>query len=393
MSSSRTATPTLLTAAFGVSLAQTIVVAALPVFGRELHTTGTTITWLLTGFMLVSAVATPIAGRLGDLLGYRRVLIACLLIFLTGTVLAAVANSNGWFPGVLTGRLLQGIGGGVFPMVFGLARTVVPAARLRPVIAMISAIFGVGGALGIVLAGPITDWLGTSALFWCTAIVAAASLAGALNLPAPRAESATPAGISGSLDVLRSRALITVNLATIVISVAMFASVALLPQLLEGALGASPTETGIAMIPMAVLMLAAGRVSAHLPARTSFQLGAALAAVAFVLLAVAHHHVWQTYLAGAVIGAAYGLAYSSLGHLVMDAAPAEHTGAATGVNTILRTLGAAIGAQLSAVILTGTPTDSRYVAAFLTFAAVGLVALITAFTIRRATAQPAGVNV
>jgi MFS family permease len=69
---------TLFTAALGVAIAQTVVVAVLPVFGRQLGVSAAAAAWLLTGFMLAAAVAAPVAGRLGDLHGNRRVLLVSL---------------------------------------------------------------------------------------------------------------------------------------------------------------------------------------------------------------------------------------------------------------------------------------------------------------------------
>ncbi|WP_416966244.1 MFS transporter, partial [Streptomyces sp. Agncl-13] len=78
--------PVLLLCALGVALAQAVVVPALPLFQRQLELTPAAAAWLLTAFMLASAVATPIAGRLGDLIGYRRVMVVCLLCLAAGTL-------------------------------------------------------------------------------------------------------------------------------------------------------------------------------------------------------------------------------------------------------------------------------------------------------------------
>ncbi|MBO8194773.1 MFS transporter [Streptomyces oryzae] len=68
----------LVVAAPAVSPAQTVVIAVPPPSGHELAASASATTWVLTAFMLPSAVATPIAGRLGDLLAHRRVLVGCL---------------------------------------------------------------------------------------------------------------------------------------------------------------------------------------------------------------------------------------------------------------------------------------------------------------------------
>jgi MFS family permease len=441
--------PVLLVAALVVAMAQTIVVAALPGFERGLHTGATGATWLLTAFMLASAVGTPIAGRLGDLYGYRRTLVAGLLVFAAGSVLAGIADTAGSLPGVLAGRAVQGLAGGVFPLVIGIARTSVTRHRVPGVVAALSALFGVGGALGMVVAGPVTSTLGTPWLFWLPLVLAAAALAGTPLLPAGSGGGTRRAldvpgalllagtvvslllGISqgggwgwrsgrvvglfvlavvlaagfvavelhtrsplADLRLLRYRALATTNLATLVVSVAMFAFVALVPQYVQTppaagyGFGASATRTGVLLIPVAALMLVFGplaaRIAARAGARVPLQLGAALAAATFLLLAVGHDHPWQFVVLGAVLGAGYGLAFAQIGTLVVDAVPAGQTGVATGINTILRTIGGAVGAQLAAVLVTssgGAPSETGYTRAFTAFAVIAVAALAAASTI------------
>ncbi|MDQ7903455.1 MFS transporter [Phytohabitans sp. ZYX-F-186] len=452
----RQATPTLLLAALAVAVCQTIVVAALPVFGRELGVSATAATWLLTAFMLAAAVATPIAGRLGDLYGHRRVLVAGLLALAAGSLLAALSDHAGSFTGLLVGRAVQGLSAGVFPVTFGLARLTAPAEKLNGLVAALSAMFGMGGAVGMVVAGPIVAVSGTAWLFWLGLVLAGAALAGAAGLPAGRpatsrqgrpdllgatllsgtlvalllgisqgrawgwGSAATVSTFAGCLllgaafvavemrtavpivdmRLLRRPALVGTNIATVVISVGMFAAVTVIPRYSQTptaagyGFGDSPAETGLLIAPTAVLMVVAAPVAARLSRRTggraTFQLGAALAVAGLGLLAFAHSQPWHFYLAGAVLGAAYGFAFASLGALVIGAVDHTQTGAASGVNTILRTIGGALGAQLAAVVLASSarppsalPTESGYVAAFLASAAVAALAFVAALTIRR----------
>jgi MFS family permease len=174
--------------------------------------------------------------------------------------------------------------------------------------------------------------------------------------------------------------------AAFVVSAAMFGGVTLLPQFVQApdhGFGYSPTEAGLLMLPIAAMMLVAGplsvRIGRHRP-RLPLQLGAASAAVGFVVLAAWHTHLWQLCVVGMLLGAGYGLAFASLGNLVVHAVEPHHTGVATGVNTIVRTVGGAIGAQLAATILV-PGTESRYVVAFVTFGIVAVAALLTVFTV------------
>ncbi|WP_158674589.1 MFS transporter [Streptomyces hoynatensis] len=445
--------PVLLLAACCVALAQTVVVTSLPLLQRQSEVSAATAAWLLTAFMLASAVVTPVAGRVGDLFGYRPVLTACLLCLAAGSALAAVAAHASWFGGMVAARVVQGCSGGAFPLAFGLARRLVPAARLGGVVAALSAMFGVGGALGMALGGPLADALGTDRLFWLLLLLAAAALAGVRTLPA---DAGTPAGrregrpgvdLPGALllaaalsalllgitqgrawgwgsartlglgaaavllgaafalverrapaplvdpALLRGRARAVTHLATLVVGAAMFSAVSLMPQFLQTppaagyGFGASATRTGLAVIPMAVAMVLAApfaaRLSARCGGRVTFGAGALLAALALGAMGTANGHLWEFTLEGTLLGVAYGLAFASLGQLVVASADRAHTGAATAINVILRTVGGAVGTQVSAVLVTasvpgggGPPAESGYAAAFAVAAATALLALL-----------------
>ena len=451
----------LLLAASGVAIAQTIVLAVLAVFARELDVSATGATWLLTAFMLASAVATPVAGRLGDLFGHRRVIVTGLALLLAGSVMAAVSTQLGSYTGVVAGRVLQGLSGGVFPCAFGLARQSVPTERLGGVVAALSAMFGVGGALGMVVAGPLVDVTGPAALFWLIAAVALLALAGMIRLPSP-STSASPAGrvdlagaalLAGTLvalllaisqgrtwgwsspgiialfvttgalaagfamverrvaaplvdlRLLVGSRLLTTNAATLVVGVGMFAAVTLLPLFVQTptalgyGFGYSPGRTGLLMAPIAVCMLLAAPlaawVSSTLGAKAAFQAGAVLAAIALGGLGLFHEHIAEVLVWCALVGLAYGLAFASLGGLVVGAVGPEQTGAATGINTILRTVGGALGAVLAAVIVTssasapgGPPAESGYTTAFLVSGAIALCAAAVTATRGAVAARP-----
>src|SRR3954452_4901111 len=101
------------------SLAQTTLIPALGDLKERLHTDATGVAWTLTGYLLAAAVATPVVGRLGDMFGKRRMLVISLLAFGGGSMVSAVGSTLGI---VLLGRILQGIGGGIFPLCFGIIR-------------------------------------------------------------------------------------------------------------------------------------------------------------------------------------------------------------------------------------------------------------------------------
>jgi EmrB/QacA subfamily drug resistance transporter len=149
-------------AGIAFALQQTLVIPALPALQGDLDTTTTWVTWLLTGFLLVSSVATPLLGKLGDQYGKERLLLISLTIFLVGCIGAAVAP-NIWV--LIVFRAVQGCGGAVFPLSFAIIKDEFPAEKVGTAVGLVSAVFAVGGGLGLVLSGIIVDNLSWRWLF------------------------------------------------------------------------------------------------------------------------------------------------------------------------------------------------------------------------------------
>ena len=137
-------------------LQQTLVVPALPTIQRDLGTTTAWTTWVFTGFLLTSAVATPLLGKLGDTYGKRRLLAIAMAIFCVGTVVAALADS---IAVLIAARALQGAAGAIIPLAFGIVRDELPPHRVGMGLGLLSATFGIGGAAGLVLSGLILEQL------------------------------------------------------------------------------------------------------------------------------------------------------------------------------------------------------------------------------------------
>src|SRR5689334_3971338 len=162
-------------AAVAYALLQSLVAPALLTIQHDLHTTTTGAAWILTAYLLSASVVTPIAGRLGDMFGKKRTMVAVLLVLAAGTLIAALATSIGV---VITARVIQGAGGAVFPLAFAIIRDEFPRERIPHGVALISAIMGIGGGLGIVLAGPIVQHLSYHWLFWFPLLAVLGATAG-----------------------------------------------------------------------------------------------------------------------------------------------------------------------------------------------------------------------
>jgi MFS family permease len=140
-----------------------MVIPVLPTISSVLHTDQSGASWLLTAYLLAASVTTPIIGRCGDIYGKRRVLVVTLGVLTVGTLLAALAST---LPTLIAARVIQGAGGGIFPLAFGIVRDEFPGDRVPGAIGFISATLAIGGGIGTVVAGPVVTHLGIHWLFW-----------------------------------------------------------------------------------------------------------------------------------------------------------------------------------------------------------------------------------
>jgi EmrB/QacA subfamily drug resistance transporter len=309
-------------AAVAYALLQSLVAPALLTIQHDLHTSTAGAAWILTGYLLSASVFTPIAGRLGDMFGKKRTLVIVLIVLAVGTAVAGVATSIG---PMIVGRLIQGAGGAIFPLAFSIIRDEFPPQRVPHGIALISAILGVGGGLGIVLAGPITqhfsyhwlfwfpligvviatvgivvfvpespirapgkiDWLGAFLLSaWLVTLLVGVSEGPTWGWGSARVLglfAATPVLLAiwvwaesrianplVDMTMMRLRQVWTTNLSGFVFGFGMFSSFLLVPQFVElpastgFGFGASVTQAGLFMLPTTAFMMLAGPISGRL---------------------------------------------------------------------------------------------------------------------------------
>lgn len=196
-------------AGIAFALQQTMIIPALPTLQRELETTTTWVTWLLTGFLLSASVATPLLGKLGDQHGKERLLVISLGLFLLGSV-GAVFAPDIW---TLIGfRILQGAGAAVFPLSFSIIKDEFPEDKVGVGVGVVSAVFAVGGALGLVLSGVIVDHVSWRWIFVVGAVGVAFAIVGVL-LFVPESPVKTPSRLDVPGALLLSGGLLSLLIA------------------------------------------------------------------------------------------------------------------------------------------------------------------------------------
>jgi EmrB/QacA subfamily drug resistance transporter len=200
----------ILTAAgIAFALQQTMVIPALPQLQRDLNTSTTWVTWLLTGFLLVTSVATPLLGKLGDQYGKERLLVVSLSVFFLGCVAAALAP-NIWL--LIAARMVQGFGGAVFPLSFAIIKDEFPEDKVGMAVGVVSSVFAVGGGLGLVLSGLIVDHMSWRFLFVVGAVPVGAAVV-LVHRFVPESPIKTPTRVDVRGAVLLSFGLICMLLA------------------------------------------------------------------------------------------------------------------------------------------------------------------------------------
>lgn len=154
---------------------------------------------------------TPILGRLGDIVGKRKILIVVLRLILLGTVLAALVPNLGV---LVVARALQGAAGAVMPLSIGIVRDELPREeKVSVTIGLLSAIFGIGAGVGIVAAGPIVQHLSWHWLSWFPLALVVVAL---LEVVSGMSES--PVRKPGRLDVVGT-GILSVALASLLLAI------------------------------------------------------------------------------------------------------------------------------------------------------------------------------
>jgi EmrB/QacA subfamily drug resistance transporter len=298
------------------ALLQSLVVPVLTTVQHELHTSQDTVTWVLTAYLLSASIMTPILGRIGDMTGKKRVFVAALVALAAGSLLAALAPSIGV---MIVARVIQGAGGGMLPVAFGIIRDEFPSDKVTGAVGILAALTAVGAGLGIVLAGPIVEALNYHWLFWLPLILTVLAAVAAV-LVVPESPVRTPGRISllpavllsgwlvallvalseapdwgwGSgrvlgllaaavvlsagwvtaelrvatplidMKMMRRTAVWTNNLVALLIGVGMYATFAFLPEFVQTpaaagyGFGASITRSGLMLLPSTITMFCVG---------------------------------------------------------------------------------------------------------------------------------------
>jgi MFS family permease len=196
---------------------------------------------------------------------------------------------------------------------------------------------------------------------------------------------------------MRIPAVWSTNLAALLFGFGMFAMFIVLPQFTETpthvgyGFGASVTASGLYLAPFAGAMVIfapmTGRLTALIGSKMVLVLGSLFAASSYLVLVIEHSVEGVVYLATGLLGIGIALGFASMSNLIIEAVPVEQTGVATGMNTNIRNIGAALGSGIATSLIIGSllpdgyPKEAGYVLAFVVSGAGLVVAALVALLI------------
>ena len=146
-----------------VMYAETMLIPAIPDLIKDFHVSYSMSSWILTAYLITSAVMTPIAGKLSDIYGKKRILLITMIIYAIGVSIAGFAM-NIYF--LVIARAIQGIGMAMFPIAFSIVRDNFPREKLSIGQGVISSMFASGAVIGLSVGGAIIKYYGWQATFF-----------------------------------------------------------------------------------------------------------------------------------------------------------------------------------------------------------------------------------
>ncbi|HET7327014.1 MAG TPA: MDR family MFS transporter [Nocardioidaceae bacterium] len=397
---------------FLAALDQSVLGTALPAITSDLGGLDK-LSWVVTSYLLTSTAGVPLWGKISDLYGRRPMFQTAIIIFILGSMLSGVAQN---IEQLIAFRAVQGLGGGgLFALALAIIGDVIPPRERGRYQGYFGVVFGTSSVLGPVLGGGFTEGPGWRWIFFINVPIGIAALvvtSMALKMPVVRRDhridylgaatvvaavtslllytawagpdygwgSATAiallvagAVLVGLFVLVESRAsepIIPLELFrdsvfslsivyTLITGFVMFGAFIFIPMYLQVVMGMSPTESGLAMLPMVVGIFSTSISAGQLMSRTGrYKVFPIAAAVVMVVALVTFGQLdsaspyWQAAIAMYLLGAGLGLQMQVLVTVVQNTVDRRHMGSATSSVTFFRQMGGSFGTAVFGAIIT-----------------------------------------
>ncbi|MFY7862734.1 MAG: MDR family MFS transporter [Rhodoluna sp.] len=381
--------------------------------------------WVTTAYLITSTVATPIYGKLGDIFGRRRLFIIAISIFLFGSLLCGFANDMFQLAAY---RAVQGIGaGGLFALALTVLADIVPPRERARYQGMFLAVFGTSSVLGPVVGGlfasadsilftegwrwvflinlPIgaialfmvvtflhvphtpkpqrIDWWGAVTIVlavvplllvaengnewgWGSTLAISMYVVGGLGILAfILAERAAKEEALLPLALFKSSSFSMSTILGVIVGFGMFGGMITLPLMLQLVNGATPTESGLMMLPMVLGMMIATMVAGQVTRKTGqykifIRTGTSMLLVGYIYMIgySADMAYWQVAIGMLIIGMGLGQLMQTLTLVAQQSVPASDIGVATSSATFFRQMGGTLGVAVFISILFNSLGDT-----------------------------------
>jgi EmrB/QacA subfamily drug resistance transporter len=413
----------LMSGMFLSSLDQSIVGSAMRTIADDLHGLDAQ-AWVTTAYMITSTITTPIYGKLGDIFGRRRLFIFAISVF----VLASLGSSFSHTMYELAAwRALQGIGaGGLFTLALTVMADIVPPRERARYMGMFMAVFGTSSVIGPLVGGLfaganqilwITGWrwvflinlpIGVLAMFmvvnflhiphtkkagridWWGAVAIVIAVVPLLIVAEKGQDwgwdsaSAITCYVIGAigtllfilierkmgadallpLHIFKSRGFTFSSVIGVIVGVGMFGGMMTIPLILQIVYGATPTESGLLMLPMVLGMMTASIFSGRYTGKTGkykvfLVVGAACMGASYLYLSTLNYkwEIWQISIGMVFIGLGLGQLMQTLNIVAQNSVEAKDIGVATSSATFFRQMGGTAGVAIFISILFSTLKD------------------------------------
>ena len=148
---------------------ETMLLPAIPDIIKEFNISYNTSSWILSAYLIAGAVSTPVAGKLSDIYGRKKMVMIIMIIYIVGISLGGLSTNITF---LIVARVIQGIGISMFPIAFGIIRDQFPKEKLAIGVGVFSSMFAAGSVVGLALGANIIEHFGWRTTFFSIVFVA-----------------------------------------------------------------------------------------------------------------------------------------------------------------------------------------------------------------------------